>query len=501
LKLFCLDKPHSICYIIVVISDFTAHLESPLSIRIIVAITPKPYRKNPTQGGLMKSAMKFFLVAMLLSIPFLSAAALDGTFEGAVSSTETEADKPEILVRQTDDVFVLNPIESVSTGSSVWRDNRHRAYFNFSTIANGFLLFDVSAIPDDATITSMTLTCYLENAYGSPMSNPQVDVYYSEDDGWTRSSVSATSLSLDVLLQDNVLFTSYIYSYDFVLDVGAHDWTQDLIDNEICIGFKNDRDYYSYVYFFGAYGSPTGPPPELTIETGTGGPYDLFVDLTYVSGSPVSPGGGNIYFEVFVENQDSNPADFDGWLAVEYAGGPPTTVASRIFTNFLPGWTINRPDMFYPVPGAWAAGNYEMYGRVGDEPGDVWAEDGFPFVKSGVSDGSAFVPWAVDGAPNPFDEITKPEEAVLPSQTVLHGAYPNPFNPATVIRYQLPAVSFVNLAVYDLSGRKVTELVNGWRDAGSHEAAFDASDRSSGIYIYRLTADDYYATGKMLLIK
>ena len=54
-------------------------------------------------------------------------------------------------------------------------------------------------------------------------------------------------------------------TYDFVLDATAHDWAGDLADDQICLGFTNDVDHYSYVYFFGAGGSPQGPPPELTI--------------------------------------------------------------------------------------------------------------------------------------------------------------------------------------------------------------------------------------------
>jgi len=83
----------------------------------------------------------------------------------------------------------------------------------------------------------------------------------------------------------------------------------------------------------------------------------------------------------------------------------------------------------------------------------------------------------------------------------LHNAHPNPFNPTTAISYQLSAISFVNLSVYDLSGRKVTELVDGWQEAGSHEVIFNGSNLASGIYLYRLNAGSFNASGKMILLK
>jgi hypothetical protein len=164
------------------------------------------------------------------------------------------------------ETYVLNPIESVSISpSSVWTDNRHRVYYS-SEYVDGYLLFDISAVPDNAEIVAMTLRCYLENAYGSPNGNPVVDVHYSANDGWTRYTVGPGGLSLGALLVDDVPFSSYITYYDFALDVSAHDWAVDLADDQICFGFRNDVNYYSYVYFFGAYGDPVGPPPELTIE-------------------------------------------------------------------------------------------------------------------------------------------------------------------------------------------------------------------------------------------
>jgi hypothetical protein len=450
----------------------------------------------------MKKVFSILFLCLLLSFLSGIAAAEDGTVEGACVD-QTDVATPAGAVNATDDVYVITPFESVSISqTSTWQDNRHRAYWSSSLgNVNGFLLFDVSQIPDDAQIVSMTLRCYLENAYGSPSNNPVVDVYYSADDGWTRYSAGPGSLSLDALLVNDVPFSTWTYSYDFILDVTAHDWTQDLLDDQICIGFTNDVNYYSYVYFFDAYGTPSGPPPELTIETSTGGgPYDIFVDLTYVGGSPVPATGGNLFFEVFVENQDTVPAIFDGWLAVEYEGGPPTTLASRFFSGFMPGWTINRPDMFYPIPGSWSAGNYTFWGRVGDEPGDVWAEDGFPFVKSGVSDGAEFTPYPVAGAPNPFDVIETGEKSVANEYQLLEN-YPNPFNPTTMITYSLPNSGNVTLSVYDVSGREVATLVNGWRDAGVHEAVFDASDLPSGIYVYRLSTKDMQVSGKMVLVK
>jgi len=78
---------------------------------------------------------------------------------------------------------------------------------------------------------------------------------------------------------------------------------------------------------------------------------------------------------------------------------------------------------------------------------------------------------------------------------------PNPFNPTTVLSYQLQDASQVNLTVYETAGRLVAELVNGHREVGVHEVTFNGSGLSSGIYIYRLTADNQTVTGKMVLMK
>ena len=79
--------------------------------------------------------------------------------------------------------------------------------------------------------------------------------------------------------------------------------------------------------------------------------------------------------------------------------------------------------------------------------------------------------------------------------------YPNPFNPTTTISYQLSAMSFVTLKVYDLLGQEITSLVNERKTAGKHQVVWDASMMPSGIYYYQLQAGEYQEVKKMMLMK
>ena len=77
----------------------------------------------------------------------------------------------------------------------------------------------------------------------------------------------------------------------------------------------------------------------------------------------------------------------------------------------------------------------------------------------------------------------------MPTHYALEQNYPNPFNPTTTIQYGLPQDARVTLEVYDVLGRRVTELVNGQVAAGYHEVEFKATSLASGLYFYRMTAD------------
>jgi|GEM_PF-6567004 len=88
-----------------------------------------------------------------------------------------------------------------------------------------------------------------------------------------------------------------------------------------------------------------------------------------------------------------------------------------------------------------------------------------------------------------------------PETFQLHQNYPNPFNPMTNITYELPSQSQVHLTVYNILGQRIRTLVDAERKAGIHTIRFNAGNLSSGIYFYRIKADDFRKTHKMLLIK
>jgi hypothetical protein len=89
----------------------------------------------------------------------------------------------------------------------------------------------------------------------------------------------------------------------------------------------------------------------------------------------------------------------------------------------------------------------------------------------------------------------------LPSQFTLLQNYPNPFNASTVIRYSLPEPSQVTIKIYDILGRRVEPLIDDKQQAGYHQITWNAAERSSGIYLYRIQAGDNTETRKMLLVK
>jgi hypothetical protein len=99
--------------------------------------------------------------------------------------------------------------------------------------------------------------------------------------------------------------------------------------------------------------------------------------------------------------------------------------------------------------------------------------------------------WGID------DEKSK----FAPESITLYPAYPNPFNPTTMIRYNLPQRGLTTLAIYDLQGREVLELMNAMQESGVHSVALTADRLPAGLYIVRLLSGNHAAAGKLAVVK
>ena len=94
------------------------------------------------------------------------------------------------------------------------------------------------------------------------------------------------------------------------------------------------------------------------------------------------------------------------------------------------------------------------------------------------------------------------EDHFIPEDFRLLQNYPNPFNPSTIISYHLPKNSQVRLSVFDLTGRKVADLVDTRQSAGIYSVQFEAGSLASGVYFYQISLDGTpVELKKMLLIK
>ena len=129
----------------------------------------------------------------------------------------------------------------------------------------------------------------------------------------------------------------------------------------------------------------------------------------------------------------------------------------------------------------------------------------FESVATG-DDGANPIISVAEGFGQFIPSLSNDESASIPNEFALHPNYPNPFNPATFITYDLPIESRVQLDIYDLMGRKMKTLNNGIESAGRNTVVWYATDNhgisvSAGVYIYRFHAGDRVFTRKMILMK
>ena len=239
---------------------------------------------------------------------------------------------------------------------------------------------------------------------------------------------------------------------------------------------------------YGDIGAPQPTPP-------------LSVTMTPINPPIVIPtAGGSFNFTVSVSNNTDSLIIFDAWLHARLPNG--WLWGAHVIRTNLPintGAALSRILLQY-VPGFAPPGSYILRCCVGNYPDSMWYYDQFDLSK--LPGGGMEAPygwnlesWRVSG----WEETEG--TACAAGDFRIDGINPNPFNPSTVLSFELRDASFVTLAVYDITGREAAVLAEGWMPAGYHQAEWDASGMPSGVYFARLTSGGVNHTQKLLLVK
>ncbi|MCA1803330.1 MAG: T9SS type A sorting domain-containing protein [Rhodothermaceae bacterium] len=197
-----------------------------------------------------------------------------------------------------------------------------------------------------------------------------------------------------------------------------------------------------------------------------------------------------------------NPATGELWLSAGSVGNPPNQHPdSTIVTDYKPfTYYAYNPD----------TGDITEKLTWQFEADDIWAvmSDPRPRAIDFANDGKTVWVGAFGSQGQPsiqyFEEgptSIVDSRSEIPAGYELGQNYPNPFNPTTKISFSIPESADVTLKVYDITGREIATLVNQSMSAGTHTAQFNAANVSSGMYIYRMEANGYTMSGKMMLVK
>jgi hypothetical protein len=209
--------------------------------------------------------------------------------------------------------------------------------------------------------------------------------------------------------------------------------------------------------------------------------------------TPIFCRGKNVYFQVSTNNTTGGPLNvtmtFTGYAGYDCQAGNEMVAIPKAKT--IPDGSDTK-NYFFKVPNAAGPGPYSA--KVSFSYGGTTYECCMNFTCIQCQ------PWrAGDNTEWVWEEVSRPE--VVPTTTTLAQNYPNPFNAETSIGYTLADAGNVNLSVYDISGRLVETLVDGYQSAGEHIASWNASGVSSGVYFYKLSTASYSATKMMNLLK
>jgi hypothetical protein len=286
-----------------------------------------------------------------------------------------------------------------------------------------------------------------------------------------------------------------------IYDPATNTWTQ---DTPLPAAYGTNASDYCFNGVGMSAGGYDGLANHAETYKGTGFPSGggpaLDVTMTPINPPIILPAsGGSFNFNATVQRNVGPATPFFAWARIRWFNGsysgitlgpvninPPVGVTvTRLRTQVVPAGIVN-PNNYY----VGYANTTVAYPAI-DADSFAWTGPS-PFIGDSPDLG---------GIAKCFGEPFPGEVITVPSTHTVLGNYPNPFNPSTTISYTLNLSGNAQLTVYDLGGRQVAQLVNGYRQAGNHSVTFDGSNLASGVYVYTLSANGQTATAKMVLMK
>jgi len=219
-----------------------------------------------------------------------------------------------------------------------------------------------------------------------------------------------------------------------------------------------------------------------------GMPQTIYFDTTYVLQSYIYGDGSNNMFRFAIDESSdgTNWGDHEvsKWITIDWNGWK------------LVEWQLNDPNSV----GTWISPNEQLTGTT-------YRIDSYQLSKSenGNLDGVIYFDDLRAVRKNFIPTSVEEENVTVLNRFMLFQNYPNPFNPTTTIEYNIPVnidgLVHVELNVFDVLGRKVETLVNEQQKSGNYKVVFNAKDLASGIYFYKISADKFTDTKKIILTK
>lgn len=311
----------------------------------------------------------------------------------------------------------------------------------------------------------------------------------------------------DMLGHLGILTWAYPGSANFQINNGAT-YTND--PHVLCTAYNSH--FYLDQHHYGAFALSNGPASNLTV-----GPF--FSDSLGEGHDLVSGDGEK---EVFLYAYDANEYNLSTSATIILD----TTVPTAVVSLSSPSHNVGEPSNTYIVDMNWGAAIDLTAGIAGYSV--LWSMDELiepdevvelgngvlsttsPILGIGewyfsirAVDNSGLVGPALKFGPiNLVSPSAVPDDGQrLPTRVSLLNNYPDPFNPKTTINFNLPLEGHVNLAVYNMRGQLIEQLVDETRGAGRHEVTWDGHQYPSGVYFYRMKTGGFNETRKMIMLK